>query len=143
MRAGRDILLLAACLASAQCLGGTKISLEPAPLADSIRARDVILSLFLIGDAGSLNDGDAVIMELIRQGKKSAPGSAIVFLGDNVYPRGIPAETASTYQEARRRLLAQASIADSTNKRVIFIPGNHDWDRQRATGWQQVQRQGI
>src|SRR5262249_42061530 len=36
----------------------------------------------------------------------------------------------------------QGAVADSTRLRVIFVPGNHDWDRHRVTGWAQVQRQG-
>jgi hypothetical protein len=118
------------------------IFLAIAPRLDSLPKEQIATSLFLIGDAGAANEGDAVLGALVQQGKDAPPGSTVVFLGDNVYPRGIPHDTAPTYQEAKRRLLIQAAVADSTGMRLIFIPGNHDWDRHRVTGWAQVQRQG-
>src|SRR5262249_34335976 len=71
--------------------------------------------------------------------------SAIVFVGDNVYPRGIPARENDTtrYNEARTRLLLQADLADSTGLRAIFVPGNHDWARHQEDGWASVQRSDL
>ncbi|MCC7133218.1 MAG: metallophosphoesterase [Gemmatimonadales bacterium] len=126
----------AALLAAAGCGGRAPLVLEPAPSGGPVAA-----SLFLIGDAGATTASDRVLVELRRQGRAAPRGSTIVFLGDNVYPRGIPEDTAADYPEARRRLLVQAALADSTGLRVIFVPGNHDWDRHRPTGWAQIQRQ--
>lgn len=128
-------LLTAGALAG--CAGPPLLRLEPVP----VNAGVVTSSLFLIGDAGATFPADRVLTELRRQGRAAPRGSTIVFLGDNVYPRGIPEDSAADYPEARRRLLVQAALADSTGLRVIFIPGNHDWDRHRPTGWAQIQRQ--
>jgi hypothetical protein len=127
---------------STACVNGPRIFLDPAPAVDSVAATQIATSLFLIGDAGAAADDDAVLLELVRQGRAAPRNSTVVFLGDNVYPRGIPVDTAPTFESARRRLLRQASVADSTKLRLIFVPGNHDWDRHRVNGWAQVQRQG-
>jgi hypothetical protein len=126
----------------AACAAGRPVQLDPAPALGAPEAA-VVASLFLIGDAGSSAPGDRVLAELARQGRLAPRGSAIVFLGDNVYPRGIPEDSAAGYPEARRRLLAQAAVADSTGLRVILVPGNHDWDRHGNAGWAQIQRQDL
>ena len=120
------------------CAAGARIEL--APVIDP--GGKVATSVFLVGDAGAAGPGDRVLAELVRQARLAPPQSTVVFLGDNVYPRGIPEDTAAGFPEARRRLLAQAAVADSSGLRVIFVPGNHDWDRQREPGWAQIQRQG-
>jgi hypothetical protein len=53
-------------------------------------AGEVRSSVFLIGDAGAAQPGDRVLAELSRQAKVAPRGSAVVFLGDNGYPWGIP-----------------------------------------------------
>jgi len=60
-----------------------------------------------------------------------------VFLGDNIYPNGLPALGHGDYAIARARLEYQIDKAKSTGAwsvGVIFVPGNHDYhaDRTRA-----------
>src|SRR5262249_42905891 len=103
----------------------------------------VLTTVFLIGDAGdAVSNKDRVLVELRRQGRGARRGSSIVFLGDNVYPRGIPERLPDTsrFNGARTRLFIQAEVADSTGLRTIFVPGNHDWARQGEDGWASVQR---
>ena len=54
----------------------------------------------------------------------------LVFLGDNIYPSGLPPEGAEAEErsEAERRILAQIDVALETATPTIFVPGNHDWD---------------
>ncbi|MGE0552969.1 MAG: metallophosphoesterase [Gemmatimonadales bacterium] len=114
------------------------ITLSPAPALDRLTP---VSTLFLIGDAGAAaKGGDRVLTELARQGRAATRASAIVFLGDNVYPAGIPPAGDPDRPEAERRLLALASLADSTGLPVYLIPGNHDWARHRPDGWAAVQR---
>ncbi|MEZ4455101.1 MAG: metallophosphoesterase [Gemmatimonadales bacterium] len=116
------------------------LSLGPAP---DDGAGPVIASVFLVGDAGSVQPGDRILAELIRQGREAPRSSTVVYLGDNVYPRGIPPRTDPGYPEAERRLFRQAAVADSTGLALLFLPGNHDWDRQGPDGWAQIQREGA
>ena len=57
----------------------------------------------------------------------------IVFLGDNVYPAGIPEEGRAEYADARRRLADQVNTIPA-GVRGVFIPGNHDWAQSGAFG---------
>jgi hypothetical protein len=115
----------------------------PVPELATIDSSRVLTTVFLIGDAGAAaSNKDRVLAELRRQGREARRGSSIVFLGDNVYPRGIPERLPDTtrFNEARTRLFIQAELADSTGLRTIFVPGNHDWARQGEDGWASVQR---
>src|SRR3989441_5746217 len=71
----------------------------------------------------------------------AAPHPVIVFLGDNVYPRGLPDSGAADRPEAERRLDAEVGVIRATGARGIFVPGNHDWDRQGPRGWDAIRRQ--
>lgn len=129
-----------ALVASPGCTRPT-ILLAPAPPLAEAGGPAVVGTVFLIGDAGSPKPGgDPVLRELERQGRSAVRGSAIVFLGDNIYPRGLPADSDPAYREAARRLQVQAALADSTGLPVYLAPGNHDWDRQGPDGWAAVQR---
>lgn len=125
-------LLLGAC-------GGHVIPPAVTPIpGDSITA-----SVFLIGDAGAPSDDDPVLAELLRQATAAPRGSAIVFLGDNIYPRGMPPPDALDRPEAERRLMRQIEVATKSGIRALFIPGNHDWFRMGKDGWDAVRRSEI
>jgi hypothetical protein len=70
-----------------------------------------------------------------------APGRTIVvFLGDNVYPAGIPEDGAAEWADARRRLRSQV-LAVPPGARGIFIPGNHDWAYHEPFGLASIRLQ--
>ena len=73
-------------MAAVGCGVGTRIQL--APVLDG--RGEVATSVFLVGDAGAARPGDRVLAELVRQAKLAPPRSTVVFLGDNVYPGGVP-----------------------------------------------------
>lgn len=112
----------------------------PAPAAplDSIE-----LALFLIGDAGSkAYDGEPVLLELSRQSDSLRPVKQfVVFLGDNVYPRGVPPLGHPDRDDAERKLAAQVLAIRKGAAQGILVPGNHDWDRQGRDGWNAIRRQ--
>ncbi|HET9041074.1 MAG TPA: metallophosphoesterase [Gemmatimonadales bacterium] len=112
----------------------------PAPVAplDSIE-----LALFLIGDAGSkAYDGEPVLHELSRQSDSLRPVKQfVVFLGDNVYPRGVPPAGHPTRADAERKLAAQVLAIRKGGAQGFLVPGNHDWDRQGKDGWNAIRRQ--
>ena len=65
----------------------------------------------------------------------------VVFLGDNIYPRGLPAPQDPGRAEAERRLSAQVEVVARSGARGYFVPGNHDWARHGKEGWDAVRRQ--
>lgn len=139
------VVKAAAGLALAFAAGACASALEPAtavpaPVAplDSIE-----VAIFLIGDAGSeAYDGEPVLRELALQSDSLRPvRQFVVFLGDNVYPRGVPPQGHPGREDAERRLAAQVLAIRKGSAQGLLIPGNHDWDRQGRDGWNSIRRQ--
>lgn len=89
---------------------------------------DIESSIFLIGDAGEPDprERSKVLDSLAAQINVAPSKSFLVFLGDNVYPDGIPEEGQAAYADARRRLAVQVNSVPR-GVRTVFVPGNHDW----------------
>jgi predicted phosphodiesterase len=86
-------------------------------------------SLYLIGDAGEDTvSGEALLM--LQSELQSHPNSAVIFLGDNVYPSGLKAND----RKSALHLESQLQILTAYKGRAYFIPGNHDWQAQGAKG---------
>lgn len=127
----RIAVLLLACTATR---AGALSAEEPAPAVE--------VSVFFIGDAGSPDPkGEPVLAALARELARDASRSVTVFLGDNVYPSGLPEASSPARAEAERRLDAQIAAVRTTGARGIFVPGNHDWARHGPDGWAAVRRQ--
>lgn len=101
-------------------------------------------TLFLVGDAGApRGDGEPVLEALAAAGTEAraltgADRTAVVFLGDNVYPAGVPVEPGPERTRAERRLGAQLDAVRRTGVRAWFVPGNHDWGSGTDDGWARV-----
>ena len=133
--------IAAALAAAAACTPALEpATLVPAPVApkDSIE-----LAIFLIGDAGSsAYDGEPVLLELALQSDSLRPvPQFVVFLGDNVYPRGVPPLGHPDRDDAERKIAAQVLAIRKGSAQGLLIPGNHDWDRQGRDGWNSIRRQ--
>lgn len=98
--------------------------------------------IFLVGDTGSLSRStpDAVLQTL-NSHLNADQDSAVLFLGDNVYPRGLPANGHLLRKDAEQALLAHKNALSGYHGKVIFIPGNHDWNKGRPDGYEYILRQ--
>ena len=107
-----------------------------------IQPAEIETTLLLIGDAGEPDPRRPSIAldSLKAQASRAPERTIIVFLGDNVYPNGIPRDSSVEYMDARRRLLAQVNSVPA-GARGIFIPGNHDWSQSTAFGLYAVRLQ--
>ncbi|WP_026898489.1 metallophosphoesterase [Daejeonella oryzae] len=103
---------------------------------------NVPYEIFLIGDTGSIsrNKPDQVL-EMLKAHCDVNQESAIVFLGDNIYPRGLPAKDHLLRKEAEDTLNAHKNALKDYHGKVLFISGNHDWNKGRADGYEYVLRQ--
>ncbi|MFQ5417682.1 MAG: hypothetical protein ACE5FL_11605, partial [Myxococcota bacterium] len=116
----------------------------------------VTTSVFLIGDAGApklpraksgVPDAliDPVLSALARDvaaqvAAIGAENTAVVVLGDNVYPDGLPPVGHPRRQHAERVLEAQ--IAAIGEAQGMFTLGNHDWVQgKRGRGWEHAMAQ--
>ncbi len=99
-------------------------------------------TLLLMGDAGEPDPRERTIAldSMTLQASVAPQRTIVVFLGDNVYPDGIPEEGRAEWADARRRLEAQVN-AIPPGARGIFIPGNHDWSGMGAFGLYSVRLQ--
>lgn len=119
----RNIVRLLACAIGISLVGcAHRVKIK------DIDPQEIETTLFLIGDAGDPDPrAQSVVLDSMKRQVTEAPGRAVVvFLGDNVYPSGIPVDSALTWPDARRRLASQMD-AIPVGARGIFIPGNHDW----------------
>jgi len=91
---------------------------------------EINYSFYLIGDAGTSPDGsksdglNALEMYLDQNPEKQ---DYLIFLGDNIYPTGLPKKKNSFRSEAEDYLDAQLSVAKNFKGQVLYIPGNHDY----------------
>lgn len=108
----------------------------------------VVARMIFIGDAGEINPAQS---SLIPDAAKAVlPGkTTVVFLGDNIYPRGMALPGSGHDAETEAILRSQFAPMRSAGAAVYFVPGNHDWDRMGPEGlakvraaWAFLQRQG-
>lgn len=103
---------------------------------------DIIYSLYLIGDAGERNAGQSATFRLAReQMVKNTSNYGLVFLGDNIYPKGLPLPGDKERPEAEAVLQEHINLVKGLEGDFYFIPGNHDWAQGRNYGWAQNMRQ--
>lgn len=87
-------------------------------------------SFFFIGDAGNTTNPETIetLKLLNNQLSKTDKNSTLVFLGDNIYPKGMPADKNDPNRaDAEEKLTLQLEIAKKFSGKTIFMPGNHDW----------------
>lgn len=93
------------------------------------RNSKLVHSFYLIGDAGNsdLYKRDSALSHLNREIKSATKDATLIFLGDNVYEKGIPKKDNKNYKIAKHRLKVQTDIGKQFPGNTLFIPGNHDW----------------
>jgi len=86
-------------------------------------------SFYLIGDAGNSPIGtqSEALKAFEKELKKASKNSTALFLGDNVYPAGLPKKTDEGRVFAEHQLNVQTDAVHDFKGKTIFIPGNHDW----------------
>lgn len=103
---------------------------------DSIQARIV-----LIGDAGQLTNGRHPVVGAVKKTIPLNSKTTIIFLGDNLYKTGLPDNSIPTYETAKAPLDSQINIAGTSDAKVYFVPGNHDWANGGSNGYESILRE--
>ncbi|HKZ38650.1 MAG TPA: metallophosphoesterase, partial [Chryseolinea sp.] len=102
----------------------------------------VTCTLFFVGDAGEPFIIDDPLGRALRDRvKNSGSNTMVVFLGDNIYPKGMPGPHERDRAMAEKIIQAQVDWIKDLDAEGIFIPGNHDWLRGRKRGWEYITNQ--
>ncbi|NJX15256.1 metallophosphoesterase [Tamlana crocina] len=92
--------------------------------------KEVDRTFYLIGDAGiSPTGGMSGALTAFNkhiEGKATKKDFAL-FLGDNIYPSGLPSKGDKNRSSAENALNGQIQSVKNFKGEVLFIPGNHDW----------------
>lgn len=92
--------------------------------------QEVEKSFYLIGDVGysplgGKSDGLLSLESYLKE--SDTKNDYLIFLGDNIYPTGMPDENSEFRPIAENHLDAQIDVAQSFEGKTLFIPGNHDY----------------
>ena len=130
------LFLIALCTSCANYRLNVVSDVTPAEEIAAIDQEKAEYSVYVVGDAGySPKEGLAVGLKALEQHLKTAPkNSMVLFLGDNIYPGGLPSKKDPERELAEHRLRAQLSILDNYKGDPMFIPGNHDWAQYGLKG---------
>jgi calcineurin-like phosphoesterase family protein len=103
----------------------------------------LLYSIYLLGDAGEPLEakGRKNLESLKAKLSEENENSILLFLGDNVYPIGIPDASNEEYREAMNKLNELVNLQQDFKGKMIFIPGNHDWAQGKEDGLAHVNRQ--
>ena len=112
--------------------------------SDVDESHELVHTLYLVGDAGELDDPvkksnyvlEALKPLLDREDKESS----LVYLGDNIYPLGLPRKEHEDRTLMESKINVQLEAARDFAGHTYFIPGNHDWMQGRKGGRKAVKR---
>lgn len=98
--------------------------------------------IYLIGDAGEMENGQHPVVEDVRKKLQNSPNvpAHIIYLGDNIYPAGMPEDEDGARLNAELILKTQLDLYRYLNGKIWMVPGNHDWDKGKSDGWNAILR---
>ncbi len=132
------MLFCASCASYKPFYSSAELNWENENPADSL---EVVYSLYLIGDSRRAYSDDALLSLMESHLSNAGENSAVLFLGDNVQPSGLPDSTDRKWEVPYKSLKAQLEILQNFKGEIIFIPGNHDWARGKKEGLEYVKNQ--
>lgn len=126
------LIILMAGMASCASIGIKMADSELEWASKQPQSSEIVHSIYLIGDAGASNLGQSSIplIELQKQlsvDNRQDAKTDVVFLGDNIYPVGMPPIGHQNRQDAEHKLNVQLESIRGFQGNVTFVPGNHDW----------------
>ncbi|MEO6732629.1 MAG: BamA/TamA family outer membrane protein [Ferruginibacter sp.] len=95
--------------------------------------------IILIGDAGEINVEQKAVLQDAMQ-NAIAGKTMVLFLGDNIYPRGMQVAGDKKLPSTEDILRSQYEAFRKAGIPVYFVPGNHDWDKSGPKGLEKIVR---
>lgn len=102
-----------------------------------------LFSIAILGDTGAVcTDGSDPVLNLLQVWLRTAKkNSHVLFLGDNIYPKGLPPRNDSKRELSEARIKVQLEVFKNYQGKVTYLSGNHDWNKGRKEGFSYVLRQ--
>ncbi|GGX25358.1 metallophosphoesterase [Aquimarina muelleri] len=105
--------------------------------------KEIEKRFYLIGDAGyaKINEstkGLSILKNFLD--KTKTENDHLIFLGDNIYQKGMPKKDAVDRVLAEHRVDAQTEAVKMFKGNVVFIPGNHDWYNNGVEGLERQEK---
>ena len=102
--------------------------------------KEISHTFYLIGDAGNseLGSSSIALQSFKNELTRASNNSTALFLGDNIYPKGLPKKRHENRIYAEHQLNVKTDAVKDYKGKTIFIPGNHDW---YANGLKGLKRQ--
>jgi Omp85 superfamily domain len=133
------VIVISGCVSGVRGQGGQDRGMQPGGGMPQDR---VVQRMFLVGDAGQLTDGHHPVCDWLKAHVNWDDSSnVLVYLGNNIYPKGMPPEGSAGLEEARKILDYQLSVVEGKKAKAFFVPGNQDWKDGRPGGWLQVKNE--
>ncbi|SHO59884.1 BamA/TamA family outer membrane protein [Algoriphagus zhangzhouensis] len=109
-------------------------------IAADAQESEIKFRVYLIGDAGELENEEHPVIKHVRKQVSETPSilSHVLFLGDNIYPQGMPAIGDEDRKEAEFILKTQLDLSNNISGKIWMVPGNHDWKKGKSEGWDRV-----
>lgn len=104
-------------------------------------AKEAKHTLFLIGNTGDPASAPENFDLLEKQLSQASKDATLLFLGDNIYPAGMPVKGHAKRKDQESKMIRQLELIKKFKGKSYIIPGDLDWDKGRVDGWQQVQNQ--
>lgn len=86
---------------------------------------------YLVGDAGksanNIPEKGVRAFDMYIKDKKDTENDYTIYLGDNIYPAGLPDKDNPNRKIAEKPLNHQINAVKNFKGKTVFIPGNHDW----------------
>ncbi len=101
----------------------------------------LLYTVYLLGDIKNSAIGKQNLLTLKQYINKEGKKSAVVILGDIVYPHGLPDSANKGFAYAKQSLKQILQTFDNYDGKVFFLPGNHDWAKGRKEGWESVKNE--
>ncbi|RRJ90127.1 metallophosphoesterase [Paenimyroides tangerinum] len=98
-------------------------------ISDEIENKKLNHKFILIGDGGNANDtiSEPNFKFLKERISNSNENTTVLFLGDNIYPKGLPDSLNVNRNEAIEILNKQLDLVKDFKGQTFFLAGNHDW----------------
>lgn len=98
--------------------------------------------IILIGDAGEMYGDQHPVVDWVRKNiDLNDEKNSVIYLGDNIYPLGLPMEGEPSYPYSKKVIDYQISLVRGKKAKAFFVLGNHDWKNGKIGGWQQAMNQ--